>query len=130
MSLIQLNGIVKSYGGRRILDGLDFDVVEGARIGVIGPNGGGKSTLLRILAGELAGGQRKLVAVARCLAGDPDVLILDEPESHLDTERRAGLEELIREFDGAVVAVSHDRYLLGVEVALGLVEDQDVRVAE
>ena len=51
MSLIQLNGIVKSYGGRRILDGLDFDVVEGARIGVIGPNGGGKSTLLRILAG-------------------------------------------------------------------------------
>ncbi|HEV3403170.1 MAG TPA: ATP-binding cassette domain-containing protein, partial [Gaiellaceae bacterium] len=51
MSLIQLNGIVKSYGGRRILDGLDLDVVEGARIGVIGPNGGGKSTLLRILAG-------------------------------------------------------------------------------
>src|SRR5204863_4139679 len=51
VSLIQLNGIVKSYGGRRILDGLDFDVVEGARIGVIGPNGGGKSTLLRILAG-------------------------------------------------------------------------------
>ena len=52
MSLIQLNGIVKSYGGRRILDGLDFDVVEGARIGVIGPNGGGKSTLLRVLAAE------------------------------------------------------------------------------
>src|SRR5205085_10620975 len=41
VSLIQLNGIVKSYGGRRTLDGLDFDVVEGARIGVIGPNGGG-----------------------------------------------------------------------------------------
>jgi ATP-binding cassette, subfamily F, member 3 len=230
VSLIQLNGIVKSYGGRRILDGLDFDLVEGARIGVIGPNGGGKSTLLRILAGvedadaghaarrreltvawlpqhvegdertpletviearpdlrelerelhavaerigelagdldrmtralarqeellerwtraggpgfegrcrahlaelgvtgaehdvelptsALSGGQRKLVALARCLAADPDVLILDEPESHLDAERRAGLERLIRDFDGAVVAVSHDRYLLDETVS-------------
>jgi len=228
MSLIQLNGIVKSYGGRRILDGLDFDVVEGARIGVIGPNGGGKSTLLRILAGiedaddgriarrrelkivwlpqhvegdvrtpmdtvlearpdlreleqelaavadrigelagdlgrmeralarqeellerwtaaggpgfegrcrshlaalgldeddlalptsALSGGQRKLVALARCLAGDPDVLVLDEPESHLDTERRGLLEALIQEFEGAVVCVSHDRYLLDETVS-------------
>jgi ATP-binding cassette subfamily F protein 3 len=228
VSLIQLNGIVKSYGGRRVLDGLDLDVVEGARIGVIGPNGGGKSTLLRIVAGiedadagqiarrreltvawlpqhvegddripletvaearpdlheleralhgvaerigelagdldkmtralarqeellerwthaggpgfegrcrahlaalgldetdlalptnALSGGQRKLVALARCLATDPDVLILDEPESHLDAERRAGLERLIRDFAGAVVAVSHDRYLLDETVS-------------
>jgi ATP-binding cassette subfamily F protein 3 len=228
VSLIQLHGIVKSYGGRRILDRLDLDVVAGARVGIVGPNGGGKSTLLRILAGiedaddgsiarrrdlavawlpqhvegdgrtpmetvlearpdlreleveltavserigelagdlprmeralarqeellerwtarggpgfegrcraqlaalglddddlalptsSLSGGQRKLVALARCLADDPDVLVLDEPESHLDTERRSLLEALIQEFEGSVVCVSHDRYLLDETVA-------------
>ena len=49
--LLSARGLVKSFGGRRILDGLDLDVADGARIGVLGPNGGGKSTLLRILAG-------------------------------------------------------------------------------
>ena len=52
MALLSLRGAAKSFGSRLILDGLDFDVEEGARLGVIGPNGGGKSTLLRILAGE------------------------------------------------------------------------------
>src|SRR5215203_2370998 len=51
MALLQLRGIVKSFGSRTILDGLDVDVEPGARVGVIGPNGGGKSTLMRILAG-------------------------------------------------------------------------------
>src|SRR5206468_1571899 len=49
--LLAVRGLTKSFGGRRILDGLDLDVAAGARIGVLGPNGGGKSTLLRILAG-------------------------------------------------------------------------------
>src|SRR3954465_113690 len=44
-------GLTKSFGGRAILRGLDLDVEAGARIGVLGPNGGGKSTMLRILAG-------------------------------------------------------------------------------
>ena len=43
--------LTKSFGGRAVLRGLDLDVAEGSRIGVLGPNGGGKSTLLRILAG-------------------------------------------------------------------------------
>ena len=60
----------------------------------------------------LSGGQRKLVALAACLAQDPDVLLLDEPETHLDAERRSDLERLVRRFDGAVVMVCHDRYLL------------------
>ena len=60
----------------------------------------------------LSGGQRKLVALAACLARDPDVLLLDEPEAHLDVAARERLEDLMRGFDGAFVAVSHDRYLL------------------
>src|ERR687894_1404824 len=61
---------------------------------------------------ELSGGQRKLAVLASCLAQRPDVLLLDEPEAHLDAERRERLEALIRAFDGAVVMASHDRYLL------------------
>jgi ATP-binding cassette subfamily F protein 3 len=227
MALLQLRGIVKTFGSRTILDGLDFDVEQGARVGVIGPNGGGKSTLMRILAGleepdageaaqrrgltvaylpqqvegdersaletvhaarpdldeldhELArvtaqlgslgddlermtrvlrrqeqlverwtaaggpgfegraralllglldeddldkptrllsGGQRKLAALAACLAQEPDVLLLDEPEAHLDLEARERMERLMREFGGAVVSVSHDRYLLDETVS-------------
>ena len=52
MSLLQVRGVAKSFGSRLILDGLDLDVEPGARLGLIGPNGGGKSTLLRIVAGE------------------------------------------------------------------------------
>jgi ATP-binding cassette, subfamily F, member 3 len=223
--LLAARGLVKSFGGRRILDGLDLDVTAGARIGVLGPNGGGKSTLMRLLAAEdvadagtvtrrrglviavlpqqvggderdalatvraarpelaeleaeiaavearladpalaadldamtrvlanqerllarwhddggdrldgdargrlaelglsetaiglptraLSGGQRKLVALAAALTRRPDVLLLDEPEAHLDMRRRAGLERLVSGFDGAVVMVSHDRHLL------------------
>ena len=61
---------------------------------------------------SLSGGQRKLAAFAACLIRDPDLLLLDEPETHLDADRRGLLEEVVAEFPGAVVTVSHDRYLL------------------
>ncbi len=66
----------------------------------------------------LSGGQRKLVGLARCLLADPDLLLLDEPDNHLDMARKTMLENLIQEFDGAVIIISHDRYLLDETVNL------------
>jgi ATP-binding cassette subfamily F protein 3 len=66
---------------------------------------------------QLSGGQRKLVGLARCLLSDPDILLLDEPDNHLDVERKAMLESVVRTFDGAVVIISHDRYLLDETVS-------------
>jgi ATP-binding cassette subfamily F protein 3 len=217
-----LRGVVKEFGGRRVLDRLDLEVGGRARVGLVGANGAGKSTILALLAGaqepddgvvalrkgatvaflpqlvggddrtaletvraavpeaaelhaELAeveqaltdpaladdlgrmtrllerqmrlveavgeqtvdgdavrllrdlglddsmlerptramsGGERKLVALAACLVRKPDLLLLDEPEAHLDMARRSLLEDLVAAVDGAVVVVSHDRYLL------------------
>ncbi|MGH2541074.1 MAG: ABC-F family ATP-binding cassette domain-containing protein, partial [Actinomycetota bacterium] len=65
----------------------------------------------------LSGGQRKLVGLAACLIRQPDLLLLDEPETHLDADRRARLEAIVGAFPGAVVTVSHDRYLLDETVS-------------
>ncbi|MBU6332756.1 MAG: ATP-binding cassette domain-containing protein [Chloroflexi bacterium] len=67
---------------------------------------------------QLSGGQRKLVGLARCLLSQPDLLLLDEPDNHLDVERKALLEAVVRAFDGAVVIISHDRYLLDETVSV------------
>jgi ATP-binding cassette subfamily F protein 3 len=64
-----------------------------------------------------SGGQRKLVGLARCLIAQPDLLLLDEPDNHLDLAGKERLEEVLRAFPGAVVLVSHDRYLLDDTVA-------------
>src|SRR5687767_77825 len=49
--LLSAHGLSKSFGGRLVLDGLDLEVADGMRVGILGPNGGGKSTMLAILAG-------------------------------------------------------------------------------
>ena len=67
---------------------------------------------LELATSDLSGGERKLVELAACLAQSPHVLLLDEPEAHLDAVGRSLLEALIAGFAGAVVVVSHDRYLL------------------
>ena len=64
----------------------------------------------------LSGGQKKLVGLARLLLVRPDVLLLDEPDNHLDLPGKIFLEKLIREYEGTVVIVSHDRYLLDAVV--------------
>ncbi len=61
---------------------------------------------------HLSGGERRRVALCRLLLSNPDMLILDEPTNHLDAESVAWLERFLKDFDGTVVAVTHDRYFL------------------
>ncbi len=61
---------------------------------------------------QLSGGQRKLASLARLALESPDVLLLDEPDNHLDLADKRMLERFIRDYEGSVVIVSHDRYLL------------------
>lgn len=64
----------------------------------------------------LSGGQQKLLGLARLMLTQPDLLLLDEPDNHLDLDGKALLERMLREYKGAAVIVSHDRYLLDLIV--------------
>lgn len=77
--------------------------------------------------GVLSGGQKKLVGLARLLLSRPDVLLLDEPDNHLDLPAKDYLERLIRDYPGAVALVSHDRTLLDA-VATHIAEIEDGRL--
>jgi ATP-binding cassette subfamily F protein 3 len=75
----------------------------------------------------LSGGQKKLVGLAKLLVVQPDLLLLDEPDNHLDLAGKAFLEQFIRGYRGAVIIVSHDRYLLDLVVD-EIVELEDGRL--
>ena len=71
---------------------------------------------LSLPVSALSGGQKKLVGLAKLLVTRPDLLLIDEPDNHLDFSGKTFLEETIRSYSGGVVIVSHDRYLLDVVV--------------
>ncbi len=86
-----------------------------------------ESELIKPLS-VLSGGQKKLVGLARLILVHPDVLLLDEPDNHLDMPGKVFLENLIREYEGTVVIISHDRYLLDA-VVTHIAELEDGRLS-
>ena len=60
----------------------------------------------------LSGGERRRVALCRLLLKEPDILLLDEPTNHLDAESVAWLEKHLQQYQGTIIAVTHDRYFL------------------
>ena len=138
--VLAARNISKSYGATVVLDQVSLVVSPGSRIGIVGPNGIGKSTLLRILAGlespdggsvsrepaglnvayfeqgstELgcSGGEAARRKLEAIRMAGADVLLLDEPTNDLDFAGLQLLERFVEEHAGGIVAVSHDRAFL------------------
>src|ERR1700709_342533 len=79
-----------------------------ARVGAIGFSGKAGDTVVR----SLSGGEKARLLLGLATFFGPNMIILDEPTNHLDIDSRAALAEAINEFPGAVIMVSHDRYLI------------------
>jgi ATP-binding cassette subfamily F protein uup len=181
--LVEMEDVTCVLGDRKIVEGLNFLVTSGMRVGLVGPNGSGKTTILRLLTGELApakgtiklaaslrivyfsqmreldenltlrralapdsdsvvyqgrvvhlasyatkflftseqlnqpverlsGGERARVLIAKLMLEPADLLLLDEPTNDLDIATLEILEESLLEYTGALMLVTHDRYML------------------
>jgi ATPase subunit of ABC transporter with duplicated ATPase domains len=138
--VLAARSISKSFGDTVVLDRVSLTVTLGVRIGVVGPNGIGKSTLLRVLAGleqpdagivsreppgisvaylaqesdpaGCSGGEAARAKLEAILAANADVLLLDEPTNDLDFAGLELLERFLGRHRGGLVVVSHDRAFL------------------
>jgi ATPase subunit of ABC transporter with duplicated ATPase domains len=189
--VLTIKGLAKAYDDQQVLENVSLGITRGERVAIIGPNGIGKSTLLKICMGDvkadagevewgyetypgyvaqdhkaqigahrqtlqdwlwtacpsesagfvrghlgamlftgdeaekrvssLSGGEAARLIFAQKSIEKPNVLILDEPTNHLDLEAIEALVEGLREYDGTLVFVSHDRWFVG-ELATRVVE--------
>jgi ATP-binding cassette subfamily F protein 3 len=107
-----LGGYTLSHRVETVLTGLGFDASEH-----------------QLEVGVLSGGEKKLVNLARILIQMPDLLLLDEPDNHLDLHAKAWLEEYIQNYPGTVLIISHDRHLLDRAVKQ-ILELEDAAISE
>jgi ATP-binding cassette subfamily F protein uup len=129
--VLEARDLSKSFDNLTLFEHQDFDLNPGDRIGILGPNGTGKSTFLNVLAGKLQPdsgtvnwgetvvlgyydqqSERRRLYLLHTLVTQPNVLFLDEPTNDLDIQTLAVLEEFLDNFKGCLIVVSHDRYFL------------------
>ncbi len=137
MALISLSNVFFGYGDNNLLDGVSIVFNTHERVAIIGDNGCGKTTLLRLLAGDLlpdsgnivinagvymlnqinisdskSGGEQQMFALMRAFDSGADILLLDEPTNNLDRDAKQKFFNRLNSYSNGVVVVSHDRELL------------------
>lgn len=132
--MIQLKNLSLSFPHKTCFEDFSADIYDGNRIAIIGCNGSGKSSLLKIIKNisadinigyvpqiiedfdNLSGGQRFNESLTKALSQNPDLLLLDEPTNHLDQSNRRSLIRMLYSYPGMLIIVSHDLELLNKHI--------------